>query len=101
MRVCQFRHSGTIVSSVIGWIGSNFSVQKRALMIKPEMSSIRGSRYGLKNPPLQGTARYFARSVPQRLNRLRKNSGAGRKDVPQGLKPDVFSIIYGPTKVVP
>jgi hypothetical protein len=24
-----------------------------------------------------------------------------RKSVPQGLKPDVFSIIYGPTKVVP
>jgi hypothetical protein len=23
------------------------------------------------------------------------------KNVPQGLKPDVFSIIYGPTKVVP
>jgi hypothetical protein len=38
---------------------------------------------------------------PQGLNRLRKNSGPGRKDVPQGLKPDVFSIIYGTTKVVP
>jgi hypothetical protein len=24
-----------------------------------------------------------------------------RKNVPQGLKPDVFSIMYGPTKVVP
>ena len=35
------------------------------------------------------------------LNRLRKNSGPDRKDVPQGLKPDVFSIIYGTTKVVP
>jgi hypothetical protein len=35
------------------------------------------------------------------LNRLRKNAGPGRKDVPQGLKPDVFSVIYGPTKVVP
>jgi hypothetical protein len=35
------------------------------------------------------------------LNRLRKNSGPGRKGVPQGLKPDVFSIIYGTTKVVP
>jgi hypothetical protein len=35
------------------------------------------------------------------LNRLRKNSRPGRKDVPQGLKPDVFSIIYGTTKVVP
>jgi hypothetical protein len=30
-----------------------------------------------------------------------ENSGPGRKDVPQGLKPNVFSIIYGPTKVVP
>jgi hypothetical protein len=35
------------------------------------------------------------------LNRLPKNSGPGRKDVPQGLKPDVFFIVYGPTKVVP
>ena len=41
------------------------------------------------------------KSCPQGLNRLRKNSGPGRKDVPQGLKPDVFSIIYGTTKVVP
>jgi hypothetical protein len=24
-----------------------------------------------------------------------------KKDVPQGLKADVFSIVYGPTKVVP
>jgi hypothetical protein len=41
------------------------------------------------------------RSWKARLNRLRKNAGPGKKDVPQGLKPDVFSIIYGPTKVVP
>ena len=34
------------------------------------------------------------------LHRLRKK-GPGRKDVPQGLKPDVFSIIYGTTKVMP
>jgi hypothetical protein len=27
--------------------------------------------------------------------------GKIRKTVPQGLKPDVFSISYGPTKVVP
>ena len=27
--------------------------------------------------------------------------GTGRERRPQGLKPDVFSIIYGPTKVVP
>jgi hypothetical protein len=33
--------------------------------------------------------------------RLRKNSGPGMKEVPQGLKPDGFSIVYGPTKVVP
>jgi hypothetical protein len=32
---------------------------------------------------------------------LRKNSGPGRKDAPQGLKANVFSIIYGTTKVVP
>jgi hypothetical protein len=30
-----------------------------------------------------------------------ENSRSGKKDVPQGLKPDVFSIVYGPTKVVP
>jgi hypothetical protein len=30
---------------------------------------------------------------------LLKNSGPGKKDVPQGLKPNVFSILYGPTKV--
>jgi hypothetical protein len=48
-----------------------------------------------------GFALEVLKSVPQRLNRLRKNAGPGRKDVPQGLKPDVFSIIYGPTKVVP
>jgi hypothetical protein len=23
------------------------------------------------------------------------------KSIPQGLKPDVFAILYGPTKVVP
>jgi hypothetical protein len=31
MRVCQFRHSGTIVSSSVGWIGSIPSVQKPAV----------------------------------------------------------------------
>jgi hypothetical protein len=35
------------------------------------------------------------------LNRMRKKLGPGKKSVPQGLKPDVFSIVYGPTKVVP
>jgi hypothetical protein len=30
-----------------------------------------------------------------------KNSVPGRKAIPQGLKPGVFSIICGPTKVVP
>jgi hypothetical protein len=28
-------------------------------------------------------------------------AGSGEKGVPQGLKPDVFSIVYGPTKVMP
>jgi hypothetical protein len=32
---------------------------------------------------------------------LRKNSRAGKKDVPQGLKAELFSIVYGSTKVVP
>jgi hypothetical protein len=32
---------------------------------------------------------------------LRKKSGPGKKDVPQGLKPVIFSIVDGPTKVVP
>jgi hypothetical protein len=35
------------------------------------------------------------------LNRLRKNALSGRKDMPQGLKADVFSIVYGPSKAVP
>jgi hypothetical protein len=35
------------------------------------------------------------------LHRLGKKAAPGRKAIPQGLKPDVFSIIYGPTKVVP
>ena len=39
--------------------------------------------------------------LTQGLNRLRKKSAPGRKDLPQGLKPDVFSTIYGTTKVVP
>jgi hypothetical protein len=38
MRVCQFRHSGTIQSSAIGWIGSNSSVQKPWLMSNAGMS---------------------------------------------------------------
>jgi hypothetical protein len=38
---------------------------------------------------------------PTRLKRLRKNPRSGKKDVPQGLKADVFSVVYGPTKVVP
>jgi hypothetical protein len=33
-----------------------------------------------------------------RLHRQRKNSGTAGKAVPQGLKPDIFSVIYGPTK---
>jgi len=35
------------------------------------------------------------------LQAAEKFGRPGRIDVPQGLKPDVFSIIYGPTKVVP
>ena len=44
---------------------------------------------------------HFGKDVPQGLKRLRKKSAPDRKAKPQGLKPDVFSIIYGPTKVVP
>jgi hypothetical protein len=44
-----------------------------------------------------------------RLSRLRKNWDRAGKTYPfdklragsQGLKPDVFSILYGPTKVAP
>ena len=32
---------------------------------------------------------------------LQKESAPSRKAIPQGLKPVVFSIVYGPTKVVP
>ena len=54
-------------------------------------------------------ALYVSKSVPQRLNRLRKNAGPGRKDVPvrqaqgrlSGAKARRFLIIYGPTKVGP
>jgi len=35
------------------------------------------------------------------LDRLREKSRSAKRDIPQGLKPDVFSIVYGPTKVVP
>jgi hypothetical protein len=38
-------------------------------------------------------------TVPQMIEICRRFRG--RKDVPQGLKPDVCSIVYGPTKVVP
>jgi len=48
-----------------------------------------------------GFSRYINPAISTGLYRLRKNSGPDRKDVPQGLKPDVFSIIYGTTKVVP
>jgi hypothetical protein len=30
-----------------------------------------------------------------------EKSGPNRKHVPQGLKPDIFSIIYGPSEAVP
>jgi hypothetical protein len=32
---------------------------------------------------------------------LAKNSAPGGKGKPQGLKPVVFSIVYGPTKACP
>jgi hypothetical protein len=35
------------------------------------------------------------------IEKLREKSLLGQKSVPQGLKPDVFSIVYGTTKVVP
>jgi len=41
------------------------------------------------------------KDVPQWLKRLRKKSMLGQKSVPQGLKPGILSIVYGPTKVVP
>jgi hypothetical protein len=44
--------------------------------------------------------RFFSQFTA-RLKRLRKKPAPGRKTKPQGLKPEVFSIIYGPTKVVP
>src|SRR5882757_1994174 len=36
-----------------------------------------------------------------RLNRLVKNSGPGKKDVPQGLKPNVFSFRMARLKSCP
>jgi hypothetical protein len=33
--------------------------------------------------------------------RLQQKSGRAGNAVPQGLKPNVFSSIHGPTKVVP
>ena len=40
-------------------------------------------------------------SIKAMALKLRKKFASDRKAKPQGLKPDVFSIIYGPTKVVP
>ena len=42
-----------------------------------------------------GFARITPKGVPNQAAEMRE------EDVPQGLKPDVFSIICGPTKVVP
>jgi len=36
-----------------------------------------------------------------RLKGVRKKSVPGSKAITQGLKPDVFSVVYGPTKVGP
>src|ERR1700677_1518865 len=44
---------------------------------------------------------YADNGFPGWLNRLRENSLLGGKAVPQGLRPDVFSIPYDKTKVVP
>jgi hypothetical protein len=45
------------------------------------------------------------KNVPQRLKAVSVSGidgtaeqGRGRKDVPRGLKPSVFPILYGPTK---
>jgi hypothetical protein len=57
-----------------------------------------------ENAPPEETAEKSApgrKARPQGLKRLRKNSAPGGKATPQGLKPNIFSIIYGPTKVVP
>jgi hypothetical protein len=42
-----------------------------------------------------------SQAIAARLKRLRKKSPPDGEATPQGLKPDVFSIVYGPTKVVP
>jgi hypothetical protein len=44
--------------------------------------------------PEKGSSPKKAKEAAEKLELCRKN-------VPQGLKPDVFSIVYGPTKVVP
>jgi hypothetical protein len=41
-----------------------------------------------------------ALGILTRAKEAAKKSMFGQKSVPQGLKPDVFSIVYGPTKVV-
>jgi len=54
-----------------------------------------------------------SKSVPQRLKpsntqaicgtaeQAAEKFGTGQERLPQGLKPDIFSILYGPTEVVP
>ena len=44
----------------------------------------------------------FTRPTPRGCQvKTSVDSAAGRKAIPQGLKPVVFSIIHGPTKAVP
>ena len=62
----------------------------RSAMIVSKVSVTPGAKALINCPPFAA-----------RLKRLRKNSPLGRKAVPQGLKPDVFPITYGTTKVVP
>jgi hypothetical protein len=59
--------------------------------------SIRRDPHGNHN----GTYLILQGEKTQGLNRVPKNSVPRRKEAWQGLKPDLFSIVYGPTKVVP
>jgi len=49
----------------------------------------------------QGLKPIYISTTYVRAEQAAEKLGTERKDVPQGLKPDVFSIIYGTTKVVP
>jgi hypothetical protein len=64
---------------------ANVRAKARTLQEKTYLRAKAHSTFGVS-----GTAKQAA-----------ENSAPGGKATPQGLKPDVFSIIYGPTKVVP